>query len=426
MREQLVRKLAAAARRVLARERPEVIAVTGSVGKSSTKQALFAVLRGRGRVRATAGNMNTEIGLPLTVLDLPKASSPFGWLMTGLKAWSRSLGAMPDYPQTLVLEMGADRPGDIARLCDIAAPRVGVVTAVGEAHLERFEGLEAVEREKGTLIARLPDDGLAILNRDDDRVWRMRERTAARAVSFGYAEEADVRILAESVSYVLDGERVGTRFKVAARGSTVPMFLAGVGGRHVAYAAAAAVALGLERGMNLVEIATALERFEPVPGRSRILPGIKHSFIIDDTYNASPQSALAALSLLDEAPVNSPDDQKFAILGDMLELGEATEAAHAEVGLEAAKVADILILVGERMGAAVAAIKAAGGSEDKVFHFGHAQEAGRFVQDRMKRGDVILIKGSRRMEMERAVKELMAEPQRARELLVKFYPEWEI
>jgi UDP-N-acetylmuramyl pentapeptide synthase len=175
-----------------------------------------------------------------------------------------------------------------------------------------------------------------------------------------------------------------------------------------------------------VEIADALMKYEPAPGRMRLLPGIKRSFLIDDTYNSAPRSVKAALDLLDELPRNSLDDKKFAVLGDMLELGEGSEAAHREIGAYAEKAADVLVFVGERMVEAERAAREAGAGDDRVFHFARAEEAGRFVQERMKQGDAILVKGSRGMEMERTVKELLAVPMLAKKLLVKFHPEWEM
>jgi UDP-N-acetylmuramoyl-tripeptide--D-alanyl-D-alanine ligase len=421
----LERHLAEAARRVIEREKPEVIAVTGSVGKSSAKQAVAAALRGKFTVRATPGNFNTEIGLPLTVLDLPSGgSSRLAWLKLGLMAWMRSHRSQSGYPKKLVLEMAADKPGDLGQLCDIAAPNVAVVTTVGESHLQAFKNVEAIEKEKGTIVDRLTPQGLAVLNRDDERVWKMRTRTKAQVVSFGFHEEADVRGVTELTAPVLDADRVGMRFKVQAGGSTVPFFLPGVLGQHSLYGALAAVAVGLHEGMNLIELSDALMQYDAAPGRMRLLPGIKRTFLIDDTYNAAPRSVMAALETLRDLPLAAADDKRFAVLGDMRELGDDTTRMHAEVGAKAAECADVVVLVGELMVGAERAAKIAGADEGRVFHFATAREAGRFVQERMKQGDAVLVKGSRAMEMERVVKELMAEPQRAAELLVKTHADW--
>lgn len=407
------------------RAKPEVIAVTGSVGKSSTKQAIYAVLRGKFRVRATPGNFNTEIGLPLVILGLPSGvSSKWQWLKVAAAAWWRSRFVPANYPKTLILEMAADKPGDLAKLCDIAPPNVAVVTAVGESHLEFFKTVDAIAKEKATVVERLPKDGLAVLNRDDERVWPMRQRTKARVVSFGFHEEADVRVDPEMIGFVLDPERPGTRFKVQAEGSTVPFLLPGVIGSHILYGALAAVAVGLAKGMNLVELSDALMKYEAAPGRMRLLPGIKRSFLIDDTYNAAPRSANAALEVLRDLPLPEPGRHRLAVLGDMMELGAGSVHMHRDLGVKAGECADLVVLVGERMAEAERAAREAGVGDDRLFHFATALEAGRFVQERLHEGDVVLIKGSRVMEMERCVKELMAEPLRANELLVKAHEEW--
>jgi UDP-N-acetylmuramoyl-tripeptide--D-alanyl-D-alanine ligase len=419
MKSFVQKTLAGNARRVVAREKPEIIGITGSVGKSSTKEAIAAVLRRKFSVRANVGNMNTEFGLPLTVLGLPSVGdrSATKWLGTLWRGWKAAALGTPDYPKTLVLEMGADRQGDIALLCDIAPPRVGVVTAVGESHLESFGSVDAIQKEKRILVERLPKDGLAVLNRDDDRVWAMASRSKAPVRSFGFHESADVRAV-EPIGYActFDGE-CGMHFKVQAQGATVPMFVPGVLGRPAIYAALAAAAVGLHKGMNLVEVADGLREFSGPPGRMRYVPGIKRSVLIDDTYNAAPRSALEALYVLRDIPATEAA-KKFAVLGDMLELGSLSDEGHMKVGREAAECADTLVFVGERMNGAKKAAYAAGATEDRVFHFATPAEAGRFVQERMRQNDIILVKGSRGMRMEAVVKELMADPLSAPRVLV--------
>ncbi|MEY4722833.1 MAG: hypothetical protein RLZZ324_346, partial [Candidatus Parcubacteria bacterium] len=199
MRAFVQKRLATAARALIAREQPAVIAITGSVGKSSAKEAIAAVLRRKFPVLASPGNYNTEFGLPLTVLQLPMPSSSFGWLGTVLKAGSRARG-MQDYPKTLVLEMGSDKPGDIAALTAIAQPQIAVVTAVGESHMAAFGSQEAIRKEKASLVQALGAEGVAVLNRDDENVWSMRELTKARVLTYGFNTESDIRAI-EPVSY---------------------------------------------------------------------------------------------------------------------------------------------------------------------------------------------------------------------------------
>lgn len=424
MRKTVEKLLAKHARRLLAKTKPEIIAITGSVGKSSTKEAIAAVLAKRFSVRSSPGNYNTEIGLPLAVLGLKQPGrSFFGWMSVINKAcWRSCFGAaVKDYPRTLVLEMAADKPGDIAYLTGIAVPDIAVVTVVGESHAERFGSVEGVAKEKRVLVERLKKEGIAVLNRDDEKIWAMREKTKARVVSFGFHESADVRGSDVAMSVSDDDMAAGTRFKVMARGSTVPMFLPGVLGKQAVYAALAAAAVALEKGMNLVEVAEALRGWQPAPGRMRALSGIKKTLLIDDTYNASPTSAKAALEALRDLPFESDAGHaKFAVLGDMFELGPLSVSGHEEVGRAAfTSGAEYLIFVGEKMGDAERAAKEAGAPADRIFHFRNTDEAGRFVQERMKTGDVVLVKGSRGTHMEAVVKELMADPMRAEELLVR-------
>ncbi|MDD5252205.1 MAG: Mur ligase family protein [Patescibacteria group bacterium] len=417
--------LADRARALLRRTRPEIVAITGSVGKSSTKEAVAAVLSMKYRVGWSRKNYNTEYGLPLALLRLDSPGrSAFGWLMTLKRARWRSWFPSKDYPKTWVLEMGADKPGDIAYLCDIAAPDIAVVTAVGEAHVEKFGSVEAVAEEKGTLVERLPEIGVAVLNRDDERVWAMRTRTKAKIMTFGFDQYADVRAVEMAVHVSAENpSESGTRLKVSAGGATVPMFVPGMIGRPAAYAALAAAAVGLAKGMNLVEVGEGLQRFVGSPGRLRCLGGIKRTVLIDDSYNASPRSVIAALETLKEA---APENAKrFAVLGDMLELGPLAVSGHEEVGRKAVECADTLVFVGSAMADAEKAAVAAGASSDRVFHFGTPEEAGRFVQERMHQGDVVLIKGSRGMKMELVTKELMADPVHAFSLLPGSHPEWE-
>lgn len=425
MRKFVESSLANAAKAVIAREKPEIVGITGSVGKSSAKEAIAAVLGKRFRVRSSPKNFNTEIGLPLSVLDLPTGGkSAVAWLGILLQAWKQKVLGNGEYPKMLVLEYGLTHPGDIGYLCDIATPNIGVETAVGESHMEFMGSIEEIAKEKRVLIERLPKEGYAILNRDDERVWAMRSKTKATVMSYGFHEEATVRALPESVAFLcsVDNE-CGMRFKLTAGGATVPVFVPNVLGRHGIYAVLAAAAVGIAKGMHLVEIGDAISLYKAPAGRLRYIPGIKHTVIIDDTYNAAPKSALAALETLHEMPLGE-NAKRIAVLGDMLELGAATEEGHASVGKKAAESADLIVLVGERMHDAEVAAKAAGASEDRVFHFSTTDEAGRFVQERMKMGDLILVKGSQGMRMERIVKEIMAEPLNASKLLVRQDGDW--
>lgn len=404
------------ARSVLRRYRPLVIGITGSVGKTSTKEAVYCVLKSRWRVRRSERNYNTEIGLPLAVLGIPHyGRNMFGWFRGFAKTIAGLLARDRNFPEMLVLEMGADRPGDIARLAGIAPPFVGVMTAIGElpVHVEFFDGPRAVAREKSNLIKALPPEGWAILNYDDGAILEIKDATNAHVMSYGFGEDSAVRVTGYGLRTDVEAGLPGISFTLEHGGKSAPVRLKGAFGKQQAYAAAAATAVGLVFNMDLDEIAAALSGYEAPPGRLKLLRGNKRAWILDDTYNASPVAVKAALEVLRAFPAS----RRFAVLGDMLELGRFTEHAHRSVGAEAARSADFVLAVGERMKFAADEARAAL-SSDRVFWFADAKEAGRKLESLLLPGDVVLVKGSRRMRMERIVEEVMAEPERAGELLV--------
>lgn len=422
---------------ILKKYRPFIIAVTGSVGKTSTKEAIFAVSKSfEPKTRRSFANYNTEIGVPLTILsEKEKIRGFWSWLKIILKGLTL-LALRLDYPKILILEMAADRPGDIKYLTEFVKPNVGVVTAIGEipVHVEFFSGPKAVAREKAVLIESVVPDGRSILNYDDEVVLEMKEKSRARVLTFGFSPEADVKATNYEMRSPASGDQAGVpaearlneavgqasaqagiSFKLEYGGSFVPARLYDVFGKQAVYAVLAAASCGLALGMNLVEISEALKNYQSPPGRMRIIKGIKNTWIIDDTYNASPLSTMAAL----EALRAIEGKRKIAVLGDMREIGKYSEEAHQTIGEKAAEFVDILFTVGEKARFIKSAAIQYGLSEEKIFHFDTSEEAGRALQNAIKQEDIILIKGSRAMKMEKIVEEIMAEPRRADELLVR-------
>ncbi|MFA5413039.1 MAG: UDP-N-acetylmuramoyl-tripeptide--D-alanyl-D-alanine ligase [Patescibacteria group bacterium] len=413
------------ARSILKKYKPEVIGITGSMGKTSTKEAIFAVLSSKFRVRQNLKNYNNELGVPLSILGAESGrKSILRWLGIFFHGIKLILFRDAEYPQILVLEMGADHPGDIKYLTELAPCKVGVVTGIGPAHLEFFESIEKIIKEKRVVVSHLRPEGFAVLNRDDEKVFEMREKTRGKVLTYGFNAEAEVRAGEEGM--IGDGVEIsGMNFKLSYAGAVVPIFLPGVLGRQHIYAALAGAAVGITYGMNLVEVAESLKRYIAPKGRMNLIPGIKRTLIIDDTYNASPIPVEAALGVLQSIKLPAEDDKKFAVLGDMLELGSFSEEGHKQVGrAAAASGVDFLVTVGERSRDIVRAAKEAGMSEDKISNFPTPEEAGIFVQGKMKQGDIVLIKGSQGMRMEKVVKELMAEPLRAYEFLVRQDASW--
>jgi len=398
------------ARAFISRYQPGIVAVTGRVGKNSTKEAIRAVLSKERRIRATSGNFNNEIGVPLTILgDWQKIEKPafFFWWKVIFVSLSKILIPKKlnpsEYPEILILEYAADRPGDIKYLLEIARPQIAVVTAIGEipVHVEFYSGPEALAREKAKIVEQSPTAGFVILNADDTLVLDMKNRTRSQVITFGFSDISQVRITGFENSS--NGEPTGVIFKLEYGGSFVPIRLAGAFGKGQAYAAAAAACVGLAFGMNLVKIAEALiENFKPPLRRMNLVSGVKGTFILDDSYNASPLSMRAALETLKELKAK----RKVAVLGDMLEIGKYSLEAHEAVGKFVAGFVDLLITVGPRAKFIAESANKAGLPKENILSYLIAEEAKKEVQLKIKKGDLILVKGSRAISLDEVVDEI--------------------
>ncbi len=345
----------------------KVVGVTGSVGKTTTKEVIAGTLERRFRVLKSEGNLNTEIGMPLTLLK-----------------------ATPRH-EVLVLEMGMYDVGEIRTLARLARPDVGVVTNVGPNHLERLGSIERIADAKAELVEGLTAEGLAVLNFDDERVRAMSSRTRAGVVYYGLDPRADC--WADNVQgRGLQGIELDLHHDRAQL--HVRMLLLGL---HSVHAALAASAVGFGLGMSLDEVAEALHEVSPAL-RLIVAAGVNGSTIIDDTYNASPASTLAALNLLADL-----EGRKVAVLGDMLELGPYTDEGHRLVGRRAADVTSILVAVGQ-LGAIIGQEALASGKEPSAVFFADSSEAAiRTLKELLQPGDCVLVKGSRGMRMEEIV-----------------------
>ncbi|TSC63291.1 MAG: UDP-N-acetylmuramoyl-tripeptide-D-alanyl-D-alanine ligase [Parcubacteria group bacterium Athens0416_74] len=420
----LVTLLVWEARLVLWRHKPRIIAVTGSVGKTTTKDAIYAGLSGTLHMRKSAKSFNSDIGVPLTILGCENAwSNPFLWIGNLFKGLA--LIVLPaDYPQWLVLEVGADRPGDIRRIAKWLRPEIAVFTGVPEipAHVEYFSSPEDVMKEKRALAEYVRPGGKLVINGDDLRSRQLHGDYRGISVTYGCESNNDFFSSHEEIVYK-DDEPVGVRFRANHGASSIPVNVHGALGRPRVYAALAAIAVGDCVGVDSVSVSRALDTWEPPPGRVRILPGMKYSVLIDDTYNSSPVAALAALDLLADIRTSG---RKIAILGDMLELGRYTKEAHRQVGERAAKMTDVLVTVGFRSRAIAEAALDAGMPEMSIrqYDMGEAERVAKELLPELRKGDIILVKGSQGMRLEKCVRALMAEPDRAAELLVRMEDEW--
>jgi UDP-N-acetylmuramoyl-tripeptide--D-alanyl-D-alanine ligase len=344
-----------------------VIGITGSVGKSTTKELAANVLAVRYTTLANESNLNNEIGLPLTMLKVTEAH------------------------RRVVLEMGFYVPGDIAFLCGIAKPQVGVLTMIGPVHLERAGSLEAIVNGKAELVEALPPDGTAILNNDDALVRALASRTKAKVFTYGLSPESDLW------SDRIEGLGLeGVSFDMHYAGETLHIHLPLLG-QHSVHTAMRAAAVGLTEGLNWQEIIDGLLT-PSTQLRLVAVTGPGNSLLIDDTYNASPDSMIAALNLLAEL-----DGRKVAVLGDMLELGEFEETGHRMAGARAADVVDFLVVVGEKARWIADEAHIQGLSSAHIACFGTAADALEFLQNKIGDGDVVLVKGSRALKLDEIV-----------------------
>lgn len=347
----------------------KVVGITGSVGKSSTKDLVWSILSRRLVTLHSEGNQNNEIGLPLTLLKLNSRH------------------------EVAVLEMGFYVPGEIKLLCDIAHPQIGIITNVGTVHAERAGSIEVIAQGKAELVEALPPapTGFAILNYDDTRVRDMASKTKAEVFYYGLSPEAD--LWADEIeSMGLEGVRCRMHYRGESNYLTAPLI-----GRHSVYTMLRAVATALKFGISWDWIFFALKDM-PIQVRVVTVNTKSGARLIDDSYNASPDSTVAALNLLRDL-----GGRKVAVLGDMLELGQYEDEGHQKVGWRAAEVADELVLIGERSTITRQAAISSGFKPEKIHWYAQAAEAIPYLMDTLQSGDIALIKGSHCMHLETIV-----------------------
>jgi len=398
------------ARWTLNKYKPIIIGITGSVGKTSTKDAVYSVLRNFKRVRAARENFNSELGLLLTILgewknyeqrlfglELKAGENKGKKTLFLLKVFSLSVlrlifAKKSGYPEILILEYGADRPGDIKNLVNIAKPDIGIITAIGKipAHVGYYSNIESVAREKRRLIEDLSTSSYAILNADEKLVLDMKSKTRAKIMSFGFDKSASIKI--SNFGARMDKDTpIGVSFKLEYETSFVPIKIDKCFGRQISYASSAAACVAVIFGINLVRVAESLIFHQSPKHRMRILKGINSSIIIDDSYNASPLSMRAAVDTIKEIKAK----RKVAILGDMLELGEYSVAAHEKLGKEVAQTFDFLVTIGAHARLIREAAGRVGLNKKNILSFDSVDESIKTIENLVKKGDLILIKASR-------------------------------
>ena len=391
---------------IMWRYKPLIIGVTGSVGKTSTKEAIYTVLKKKFRVERNVFNLNTEIGMPLTIIRGKDAKrNIFLWFYNFFHTLWLFVFKTNKYPQVLVLEMSEDAPGMIKYLVDLARPKIGVITTIGNppVHLEYYKNINQLIEEISYLPQNLTLNDSIILNADNALVVGFKDKTVAEVFSYGFSEYSDVKVTDYKLINVDNLKNIGMSFRLEASGSFVPVRIEGVFGKAQVYALAAAAAVGLSLDMNLVEISEAMLDYKIVEGRTKFISGIKNAWVLDDSYNACPDSVRVALDVLREIPVN----RKIVVLGDMKELGINSKQAHIEIGRNIADVAKVFIAVGEEMVFAKEIIDDEY-SGIETFWFEDSKQAKKFVKEMMKKGDLALVKGSHSMEMEKITEYIKA------------------
>jgi UDP-N-acetylmuramoyl-tripeptide--D-alanyl-D-alanine ligase len=398
----------------LKRLRLFVIGVTGSIGKTSTKEAIYTVLKDRYQIYRSKKSYNTDFGLPLAILEQKSGFlSPWKWLKVILgSVWSAFVGGR--HMQMLVVEMGVDTPGDMNQLLKLVQPQIGVLTNINPVHLaeDQFKDQNDIFNEKSKLIHSLPEKGVAILNADDPYIIGLK-KVESNTLFYGFSELADLRI--SDLSYSIDGLEFNLSYKDETLTAQLPLL-----GAVQAYVVLPAIATALIQGFTLEEAVNALKEFKLPPGRMNPIEGINDSLIIDSSYNASPESMKEALDILSVS-----NGRKIAVLGSMNELGAISERKHRELGGYAAGRADMLVTVGNDAKWLSDEARNFGLSVDKINHYDTAEGAADHVRNIIQGGDTILVKGSQNnVRLEKLVKKIMKEPWRSVSLLARQEDDW--
>ncbi|TSD05356.1 MAG: hypothetical protein Greene07147_677 [Parcubacteria group bacterium Greene0714_7] len=423
-RQVIVFLLTLEAKLVLRKHRPKIIAVTGSVGKTSAKDAIYTALSKSFFVRRSEKSFNGDIGVPLTVLGVRNGwSNVFQWIRNLIDGISLLILTTP-YPKWLIVEVGADRPGDITKSLSWLKPDVVVATRFPEisVHVEFYASPEDVIKEELAPVGWLQSGGIFVFNEDDERAEGAPTASGVTRLSFGFGEGANLK--AENLRATSeDSMPSGISFDITYGDEKVTVSIPNVAGRSHVYSVLAGIAVALSVGVSLEEATGAFQKHETPSGRMRLIKGMRDSVIIDDTYNASPAAMEEALIALGDIPRTG---RRIAVLADMLELGGFSVIEHNRIGALVAESADILVTVGVRTKGIAEGARSSGMAENMIIECERGSDASTELLSLIQSGDVILVKGSQSMRMERVVKSLMTEPEKAKDLLVRQDAEWSI
>lgn len=408
------------AKKIIKKHNPIIIGITGSVGKSSARKAIYELLKNKYTVTCNKSEYRSDISIPLSIIGAKSGGrSLLRWVKIFTKAAKISSGR-EKYPEIVILEMDVNKPGDMKKMLKVAKPNIGIFTGVGDypSHLEHFKDAKQIAKEKALLIKALGKKDLAILNYDDEYSGELIKMAKSEVVTYGFNPEAN--FIAEEIflgdrKWRIEDGSIGMGFKISRNGTTVPFRLPYALGRPQIYTSLIACAVGYQFGYNLVEISEIFSKFQALPGRMKLIKGINGSLIIDDTFNANPSSMLLALESLGKLDAS----KRIAVLGDMLELGKYSDIGHEEVAKKVPKSSDMLYTFGSGSKIISEKTRVFGMNKDSIKHFENKEELIEDLRKIVKDHDVILVKGSRSMHMEKIVEGIMAKPELADELLVK-------
>jgi UDP-N-acetylmuramoyl-tripeptide--D-alanyl-D-alanine ligase len=411
---------------VLLKYKPKIIAITGSVGKTSTKDAIFMIISNFVSVRKSEKSFNSEIGLPLTILGLPNGwNSFFLWFENIIKGFVL-IFFKKDYPKYLILEVGVGKPGDIKKnVIPWLSPDIVVITRFPDSpvHVEFFGSADKVIEEKSALAFALKKNGLLILNRDDEKVYNLRGKIDRRTISYGQEEDSTYRASHPSYHFIEEnGLNIpnGISFKLIYSGNTYPVIVPNIFGTHYMSSILAALACAGEIGCDLLQSIKHISNFKTPPGRLNLIRGINNSLIIDDSYNSSPVAMSAAMDVISEIEAK----RKILIAGDMLELGRYTVEEHKKVGEKAKDIFDIIITVGPRAKVIAETALLNKVNKKNIYILDNHEQVSLLLKDFIKEGDVILVKGSQSVRLEKVTESIMLNPENKKDLLCRQEKEW--
>lgn len=416
------------ARLILKKYHPKIIGIAGSVGKTSTKDALAFILGRNLSARSSEKSYNSgDFGVALTILGCHSARRDiFGWLEIMIYGLVLIIFCH-SYPAWLILEIGLEYPGEIKRILKWVKFDLAIITLLPEVpvHVEFFKSKDEVINEKILLAKAIPAGGQVFLNADDPNSLKFIPELSAEIITIGFSAKADYRAVNPAIAYELkDGRSVpaGLNFNLEHNEKNLAVRINGAVGEHQIYPVLTALAAGDKLGLKMIEMIESLGQYQPLAGRLRLIEGIKKTIILDDTYNASPVAVSAGLKTLSDLVT---EGRKIAVLGDMLQLGKHTAPAHKAIGYQTAKICDRVALVGLRARFIEEGLREKKYSERQIKHFDDSLKAGEYLQKIIKAGDVILVKGSQTMRMEKTVEEIMAHPEDKTKLLVRQEKEWQ-